>query len=769
MPELFDVVDALIENHAPLPPPAERKRLREAHGLSQEQVAKALRVRRATVMSWENGKTEPRSPQREAYARLLSKLAERYPAPGSDDAAAAAAPGAAPAADVVSGGAAATDAPEPSPAAGRASSAAPAPGIAPAADAVSSAASAPEAPKPDASRVPGPAAEPGTVPAAQPQPGDASAPQAPQAPQATPAPQPPRPAAQRRGRAVASGRAAGADGADPRFAHGPLAVLDGAGAAYCADGLVLDCPDRDLPSLISWALTDAHLGAPRLHRSGKDADPLLVLTAPAAARLGLPDELADRRALRLPESHPVVKALGRADWRLTRRGFGPWARVYRPAEGGRRRSVQLAVLPWDALDTRAWRGAADLPPAELAAALGTYASRVLTPCGSAAVTGLELMTALRPPTRAVRDPSGGWVSGPQPGSLTEAVACAPPEAPDGHPVLASLYPPFHQRTPDQVLDEEAYQWSRPLTDAECMKRYLVGIDVNMAFAAAANRLNVGLGGPEHVTAPDFDPALPGSWLVDLSHIEFDPRLPSPFTPHGGTPEGPAWYATPTVAYAVELGHRVAPAEAYVRRESGPYLDAWYTRLRDAYLATMAELGVDRGMAPAEFLDAMAAREDADPVAGAVLSAIKATVKGGIGKLRERPRGGGWRPGEPWPALARPTWRPDIRAAVISAARVNMHRKMLNLANTAGLYPVAILSDCAVYPSDGPSPLDVLPYTPEGKPLPGGFRIGVSPGMVKHEGTRTTLWAEGLIEEHGPALNVARHIRSGLVSGEDDGR
>ncbi|GAA3712514.1 helix-turn-helix transcriptional regulator [Streptomyces tremellae] len=61
MPELFDVVDALIEDHAPLPPPAGRKRLREAHGLSQEQVAKALRVRRTTVMSWENGRTEPRS------------------------------------------------------------------------------------------------------------------------------------------------------------------------------------------------------------------------------------------------------------------------------------------------------------------------------------------------------------------------------------------------------------------------------------------------------------------------------------------------------------------------------------------------------------------------------------------------------------------------------------------------------------------------------------------------------------------------------------
>ncbi|MFE5092330.1 hypothetical protein ACFRCI_18570 [Streptomyces sp. NPDC056638] len=32
-------------------------------------------------------------------------------------------------------------------------------------------------------------------------------------------------------------------------------------------------------------------------------------------------------------------------------------------------------------------------------------------------------------------------------------------------------------------------------------------------------------------------------------------------------------------------------------------------------------------------------------------------------------------------MERPTRRPDIRAAVIGKARVDMHRKMLNMANT----------------------------------------------------------------------------------------
>lgn len=86
----------------------------------------------------------------------------------------------------------------------------------------------------------------------------------------------------------------------------------------------------------------------------------------------------------------------------------------------------------------------------------------------------------------------------------------------------------------------------------------------------------------------------------------------------------------------------------------------------------------------------------------------------------------------------------------------MHRKMVRFA-AVGLFPVAVLSDCAVYLSDGPGPLDFLPRTPEGKPLPGGFRLGVSPGMVKHEGTQPLMWAVELLED---GHNPARHIKGG---------
>ncbi|WP_404817280.1 telomere-associated protein Tap [Streptomyces thermolineatus] len=559
------------------------------------------------------------------------------------------------------------------------------------------------------------------------------------------------------GKAAAAGRAAAPAPADPRFANGPLAVLDGDGIAHLVDGRTLRCPDTALPELVRWALEETTaLGAPRLHPHGRDADPLLVVTEAAAGRLGLPSVLADRRGLRLPEDHKAVKQLARAKWQLTRRGFGPWARVYRAADGRRRLCVQLAVLPWGALDERAWPAAGTLPAPDLARALGAYAARVLTPCGSTAVTGLELMTALRPPTRPVRDrATGAWTSGPVTGSLTAPVDPAPCEAPDEHPVAAG-------RSEAEVLDEEAYEWIREpglLSDAECLEPFAVGLDVNAAFLAAASRLTVGLGAPLHVHRPVFDRKTPGAWYADLSGIDLDPRLPSPFTPHGRRPEGPAWYATPTLAYAVELGADVRPLQAWIRPEAGPYLDPWYDRLRAAYLATMADLGVTPDLEPGAFLAAMRTHKQSDPVAAAVLAAIKATVKGGIGKLRERPQGAGYRPGQRWSALERPTWRPDIRAAVIAAARTGMHRKMRRLAETAGLFPLAVLSDCVVYPSSGPSPLDLLPHTPDGRPLPGTFRLGVSPGMVKHEGTGPMLWAVDLLEN---GHNPARHIKDGTV-------
>jgi DNA-binding transcriptional regulator YiaG len=325
--ELFSAVDALLEQVPTddLPPPAERKRLREAAGLSQTQIATALGTRREAVGNWESGRTDPRPPQRAAYTRLLEGLAQRFPAPAAE------------------------------------------------------APPAPEARSLSTSRAADAAAmtnhentQPTTTPTTP----------APTAPAAAPRPATTtrsastsrRPAAKKTAAKKAVAAPSTAAAVDPRFAHGPLGVLDGDGSLYCAGGLVLECPAGTVPELVEWTLAEAKLGASRLHRSGKDSDPLIVLTAAAAARLGLPERLEDRRAMRLSEDHKVVRQITKAKWQLTKRGFGPWARVYRPAKGSERQCVQLAVLPWDALDARSWGDADQLPPAELARVLTAYAA-----------------------------------------------------------------------------------------------------------------------------------------------------------------------------------------------------------------------------------------------------------------------------------------------------------------------------------------------------------------------------------------------------------
>ncbi|MFD3756372.1 telomere-associated protein Tap [Streptomyces sp. NPDC058622] len=701
--ELFASVDALLEEEPQLPPPAERARLRESAGVTQARLAVALKTSTQSIKNWENGRSEPKPPRLDAYQRLLKGWAAKHSAPG------------------------APAAPFPSPA--------PVPLPVPAAFTGPASPEAPEAPAPG---VPTPAKT--TV-----------APTSPAAPE--------RPAGRPATSARPARRRVSPNIAAAPYQYGPLAVLDGDGQAYGVEGIVLDCPATTIPELVEWTLKESHLGAAKLHRNGKDSDPLIVLTAAAAVKLGLPEHLQgreQRRSLRLPEDHPVVKQITKAKWQLTRRGFGPWARIYRTAQGRERLCVQLAILSWDALDARSWPGVTDMEPADIARVLGIYAQRVITPRGSTAVSGLELMTALRPPTKAVQDrETGNWVSGHNPGSLgTEPMDPAPPEATPEHPVVVN------SGWTGGFLNEESYQWVRSvdsLSDEECTLPFAVGLDLNTAFLAAAARLVVGLSGPEHFTGPKFNPKIPGSWLADLSHISLNPLLPSPFTPDGTRPTGPAWYQTHTLAYAQELGHDVHPLEAYLRRETGAYLDPWHDRLKTAYVDTLADLGITKDLSDTGFLAAMERYKQTDPALAAVLAAVKATVKGGIGKLRERPQGKDYTDGERWPALQRPTWRPDIRAAVISKSRVNMHRKLSNMVKLTGLYPLAVLSDCVVYPSPGESPLSFLPYAASGKPQPGGFRLGPTPGLAKLEGVQSMLWAVGLMEQ---GLNPARHIKGG---------
>ncbi|MGW4074547.1 hypothetical protein ACWELB_13690 [Streptomyces asiaticus] len=54
---------------------------------------------------------------------------------------------------------------------------------------------------------------------------------------------------------------------------------------------------------------------------------------------------------------------------------------------------------------------------------------------------------------------------------------------------------------------------------------------------------------------------------------------------------------------------------------------------------------------------------------------------------------------------------------------------------------------------------MLPYTADGEPVPGGFRLGVNPGSVKHQGTQTMAWALELLAD---GINIANEIKGNVV-------
>ncbi|MEU2147876.1 MULTISPECIES: helix-turn-helix transcriptional regulator [Streptomyces albovinaceus subgroup] len=70
-------VNALLEDV--LPTPRVRQQLRLAAGLTQQEVAEAVGVKRLAVARWELGQTHPRRPHRAVYIHLLKRLAERFP------------------------------------------------------------------------------------------------------------------------------------------------------------------------------------------------------------------------------------------------------------------------------------------------------------------------------------------------------------------------------------------------------------------------------------------------------------------------------------------------------------------------------------------------------------------------------------------------------------------------------------------------------------------------------------------------------------------
>jgi hypothetical protein len=58
-------------------------------------------------------------------------------------------------------------------------------------------------------------------------------------------------------------------------------------------------------------------------------------------------------------------------------------------------------------------------------------------------------------------------------------------------------------------------------------------------------------------------------------------------------------------------------------------------------------------------------------------------------------------------LERPIWRPDFHAVPIATDCVAKHRKLMKTYRETGRAPLVVFTDCVVYASPEPTPLDCI--------------------------------------------------------------
>jgi hypothetical protein len=213
-------------------------------------------------------------------------------------------------------------------------------------------------------------------------------------------------------------------------------------------------------------------------------------------------------------------------------------------------------------------------------------------------------------------------------------------------------------------------------------------------------------------------------------------------------------------------------QAYLPDESVPLLKEWTTRIRAGYKRCMSALGVVDGMDDAAFLAAYAARgtagtaEQADAL---VLSAAyKRLYKEGIGRWTAN--GSHCRDDAEWAERIAGAWsyRPEIRFTILAAARVGAHRRMRKTLQLTGRAPFALNVDSYLYASPEPSPLPLLPRTPEGGPVPGALRLGSAPGSFKHESSIPMAAVAGAMAEMiHPSRLTHDYTTAGTPAGEEN--
>lgn len=221
-------------------------------------------------------------------------------------------------------------------------------------------------------------------------------------------------------------------------------------------------------------------------------------------------------------------------------------------------------------------------------------------------------------------------------------------------------------------------WRRPFTPTEELARYVHLYDANAQYLAPWQTTELGVGELVHDTEGGV-PLLhrPGFWrlaepLPDVLDDEWLGLLPRPWGLGQVDGDLPV-YSSVTLNYAAEL---LGPGAVRV-------VEGWYWPERSRYLRPAGErLRAARGA----LLDHVA---DGAPGADLALTAVKSLYRVMTGRLQSTRVGA---EGSPW---RRPDWAHLLKAT----ARVNLHRRLDNLAAA----PWAVATDGLLFAGDIPGP------------------------------------------------------------------
>jgi hypothetical protein len=257
----------------------------------------------------------------------------------------------------------------------------------------------------------------------------------------------------------------------------------------------------------------------------------------------------------------------------------------------------------------------------------------------------------------------------------------------------NLPPPATLRPPA----EGDYGWIRQLTEPERSRRWLHAFDKHGMYLVACGTVELGVGDPDLLIEPSFDPKLPGYWHVRTSWPPLDELLPDP------TRTRPArrrdadadefrWLTTPSVAAASHAGRldQVAAAWVWTRHTRALALVASHFRAARELLARRATCG--------------------DTGAAIALSVVKPTYTATFG---------GWlamHGTDDRPRDSDPLYRPDWRDMVKAEARTRLWHNLRPLAE-ADRAPCAIATDAIFIASDDEDPRAVVGELLELGPAP----------------------------------------------------